>query len=55
MGYYDLLHKIKRKSGEDDETVKNIQSLPEISLKNEEAPIKSAFSIKSKAVQNVNE
>lgn len=58
MGCFELLHKIKRKSGEDgkdDETVKNIMSQPDVSLKNEDLPLKSAYSIKSKGVVNISE
>jgi hypothetical protein len=55
MGCNDLLHKIKRKSGEDDETVKNVQSLAEISHKTDEIPVKQSYQVKSKVVQNVSE
>ncbi len=54
MGCYDILHKIKRKSGDDEETLRN-HSLPDIPPRNDELPIKSAYSIKSKVAHNIHE
>jgi len=53
-----LLHKIKRKSGEegkDEENGRMMQSQVELSYKNEDLPLKSAMSIKSKMTYNVGE
>lgn len=55
MGCQELLHKIKRKSGEDEENAKNPQSIAEISLKTDEVPLKSVTSIKAKGFQSISE
>jgi hypothetical protein len=58
MDCFDLLHKIKRKSGEDgkeEDNFKNGVSQVEVSLKNEEVPFKSLISLKSKGTFNVND
>jgi hypothetical protein len=55
MGCHELLHKIKRKSGEDgkeDDPSRALISQNDISVKNEELPMRSAISIRSKVTQN---
>lgn len=55
MGCHELLHKIKRKSGEEgkeEDPSRLLISNQDVSVRNEEPPLRSAVSIKSKMVQN---
>jgi hypothetical protein len=55
MNCEELLHKIKRKSGEEgkEEDNRMMQSQADLSYKNDDLPLKSAVSIKSKVTYNV--
>lgn len=58
MGCFELLHKIKRKSGEDpkdDDPSRLLISHMDQSVKHDELPIKSVISMRSKGTLNLGE
>ena len=55
MGCFELLHRIKRKSGDDpkdEDPSRLLISHPDLPYKGDELPMKSAVSIRSKGTQN---
>ena len=56
MGCYELLHKIKRKSGEDpkdEEPSRAVISYPDLPLNSDQPMPKSAISFRSKGTQSL--